>query len=71
MLRSQLEEVMKHLERHLELLVMWETSMESNQPPFDGDETDARREVEKRMKGIKRSLNVIAFKHDVIGERLI
>lgn len=71
LLKSQLDEVMNHLERHVELLVMWETSMNASQPPFDGDETDARREVEKRMKGIKRSLNIIAFKHDIISERLI
>lgn len=70
LLRSQLDEVLKHLERHVELLLMWETSMETNQPPFAGDETDARREVEKRMREIKRSLNVIAFKHDIISERL-
>lgn len=71
MLKSQLDEVMNHLERHMELLVMWETSMNASQPPFDGDETDARREVDKRMKGIKRSLNIIALKHDIISERLI
>lgn len=71
LLRNQLDEAMKHLERHVELLLMWETSMETNQPPFTGDEIDARRKVEKRMSKIKRSLNVIAFKHDIIGERLI
>lgn len=71
LLRSQLDEVMKHLERHMELLVMWETAMETIHPPFDGDESAACREVEKRMKGIKRSLNLIAFKHDVVSERLI
>ena len=71
MLKRQLDEAMKHLERHVELLVMWESSMETNHPPFNGDEADARREVEKRMKGIKRSLNLIAFKHDVVSERLI
>ncbi|MNF07435.1 hypothetical protein D3C80_2076130 [compost metagenome] len=71
MLKRQLDEAMKHLERHVELIVMWESSMETNHPPFNGDEADAHREVEKRMKGIKRSLNLIAFKHDVVSERLI
>ena len=54
MLRHQLDEAMNHLARNIELLVMWETSMETNQPPFDGEEADLHREVEKRMKGIKR-----------------
>ncbi len=71
MLKRQLEVAMKHLERHMELLVMWETTMETSQPPFDGDEADARREVDKRMKGVKRSLNLIALEHDVVSERLI
>ena len=70
MLKRQLDEAMKHLVRHVELLVMWESSMKTN-PPFNGDEADAHREVKKRMKGIKRSLNLIAFKHDVVSERLI
>lgn len=71
MLNRQLDEAMKHLERHVELLVMWESSMETSPPPFNGDEADARREVEKRMKGVKRSLNFTAFEHNVVSERLI
>ena len=69
MLKRQLDEAMKHLVRHVELLVgnrRWKPI-----PPFNGDEADAHREVKKRMKGIKRSLNLIAFKHDVVSERLI
>ena len=71
LLRNQLDEAMKHLERHVELLLMCETSMETGQPPFAGDEADVRLEVEKRMKGIKRSLSTIALKHDIVSARLI
>jgi len=49
---------------------MWESSMEINHTPFNGDEADARREIEKRMTGVQRSLNFIAFEHDVVSERL-
>ncbi|MNZ60576.1 hypothetical protein D3C78_786480 [compost metagenome] len=71
LLKAQLEEAMKHLERQVELVVMWELSLEAAQPPFEGDETQARLEVEKRMKGVQRELRIIAAKHALTSERLI
>ncbi|MNW19998.1 hypothetical protein D3C71_2202010 [compost metagenome] len=50
---------------------MWELSLEAAQPPFEGDETQARLEVEKRMKGVQRELRIIAAKHALTSERLI
>lgn len=71
LLKAQLEEAMKQLERQVELVVMWELSLEAAQPPFEGDETEARREVDKRMKGVQRALRIIAAKHAITSERLI
>lgn len=47
MLWHQLDEAMNHLTIHIELLVMWQTTMESNQPPFDGEDAEVRRKFEK------------------------
>ncbi|KPM62817.1 hypothetical protein HB13667_16665 [Pseudomonas putida] len=71
LLKAQLEEAMKHLERQVELVVMWELSLEAAEPPFEGDETQARLEVDKRMKGVQRELRIIATKHALTSERLI
>ncbi|QJI30357.1 hypothetical protein HKK55_17155 [Pseudomonas sp. ADAK18] len=64
-LKAQFEETMKHLERSTERLVMWEQAMESEQPPFEGDKENVKREVEKRLKKVKTVNAIIALSYDV------
>ena len=60
---AQLEQTIKHLERTTERLVMWELAMESEQPPFNGDQEKVRLEVEKRLKKVKTMNAIIALSH--------
>lgn len=60
---AQLEQTMKHLERTTEQLVMWELAMESEQPPFNGDQEKVRQEVEKRLKKVNTMNAIIALSH--------
>ncbi|MCO7036125.1 hypothetical protein NAG83_06375 [Pseudomonas carnis] len=64
---AQLEEVMKHLEHSTELLVMWEQSMESEQPPFNGDKETLKCEVEKRMKNVKTINTIVAARYSILS----
>lgn len=64
-LKAQLEGTMKHLERSTELVVMWEQAMDSEQPPFNGDRVNVKREMEKRLKKVKAVNAIIALNHDL------
>ena len=65
---AQLEQTIKHLERTTERLVMWELAMESEQPPFNGDQEKVRLEVEKRLKKVKTMNAIIALSHSQPNE---
>ncbi|MBV7515872.1 hypothetical protein [Pseudomonas sp. PDM25] len=62
---AQLEQTLKHLERTTERLVMWELAMESEQPPFNGEQEQVRQEVEKRLKKVKTMNAIIALSHNL------
>ncbi|SDV01009.1 hypothetical protein [Pseudomonas mucidolens] len=65
---AQLEQTMKHLERATEQLVMWELAMESEHPPFNGDQEKIRQEVEKRLKKVKTMNAIIALSYALPNE---
>lgn len=65
LLRTQLEEITRHLERSTELLVMWEQTMECEQPPFSGDMESVKREVEMRLKYVKTVNTMAALSNDL------
>ncbi|AZE62730.1 MULTISPECIES: hypothetical protein [Pseudomonas fluorescens group] len=65
---AQLEQTLKHLERATEQLVMWELAMESEQPPFNGDQEKVRLEVEKRLRKVKKMNAIIALSHGLPNE---
>ncbi|MEO8488610.1 hypothetical protein [Pseudomonas sp.] len=67
---AQLEQTLKHLELATNQLVMWELAMESEHPPFDGDQEKVSQEVEKRLKKVKTMNTIISLSHSLPNEEL-
>lgn len=66
--QSQLKETMKHLERATELLVSWELAMQTQQPPFEGEQETIRKETEQRLWKVKTLNSMIALSHGISNE---
>lgn len=67
-LRAQRDEALKHTERYLKLLALWERKYPNETPPAASDE-DINERIEARMKDLKDSLAYIAFRDDLTTER--
>jgi hypothetical protein len=64
-LKAQLDATMKHLERTTELVVMWQQSTRTEQPPASGNSGSVKQEVEKQMKLVKERNALIGSSHGV------